>query len=125
MKYDWNAIYLEAKEAGVKAGDACTPIGMRVVQHTNMLDDSSPIAQSWDIPDGVCGFASVVIKPGTCSFAKWLIKNKLGGAQYYGGVGFSISEHRQSLQRKEAHASAVCEILSKYGINCYVDSRMD
>lgn len=111
-------LYEKAKQAGIEAGNAaaCTP--MRVFNHANPQ-------QFWEIEDGVCGFASVIIKPARGTFVKWLKDNKIGYKSYYGGYEFSIHEHNQSMQRKEAHARAMVAVLKEAGLNCYSSSRMD
>lgn len=91
-----------------------------------MLDDNSPVRRQWIVNSGVCGFAWVIIKPGTSSFAKWLIKN--GHAKthhYYGGVCHYVSEFGQSMEKKEAYAAAFAKVLSENEIRAYSDSRMD
>lgn len=123
---DYSAIWDEAYQAGIKAGQDCKPIGMRVMEHANPLDDNSPVVQSWDIPDGVCGFAWIVVRPGNCGFAKWAKKNKDARPEYGGGTCvYWVGEFNQSMQRKEAFANAFAEVLNKYGINASPRSRMD
>lgn len=124
-KKDWQAIYNEAKAAGLKAGNEVGCVPMTVIGRANPLDDSSPITNKWHVADGVCGFASVIVTPGTCSFAKWLKSKGLGSKHYYGGMSIWIGEHNQSMQRKEAHAHAMCEVFAKHGIECRSESRMD
>jgi hypothetical protein len=116
----------EANRAGFAAGEAAKPVAMMVSQLSNPLDDNSLPKAMWHVPEGVCGFAQVVVSPGNSSFAKWLSKNKLARKSYYGGVEISISAHGQSLERKEAHARVMANILKeKLGVNAYVNSRMD
>jgi len=121
----WQLLYDEASAVGYKAGLACTPNPICVVEHENMLDDNSPIKHSWYVSEGACGFAWVVVKPGTSSFARWLKKNDIGHKHYYGGWAIWISDHGQSIARKDAHARAMSEVFRENDINCYADSRMD
>ena len=121
----WEKLYEEAQEAGIKAGNAINPTPMHLVEHDNPLDDNSPIKNCWTVSEGACGFAWVVVKPGTCSFAKWLKKNDIGHKHYYGGWAIWVSDHGQSIMRKEAHAAAMAEVLRNYDINCYSESRLD
>lgn len=122
------ALYAEAVAAGTQAAQAMTPRPMIVGEAkslmSNEIDYSKPIEY---VADGVCGFAWVNVKPGTSAFAKWLVKN--GHARrddYYGGVTIWIREYNQSMQRKEAHAQAMAEVLRKGGIErAYAHSRMD
>ena len=122
----FRVIYNEACQAGLIAGEQIKPIPMTVGTPTslfsNELDNTKPV---YVVEGGVCGFASIIIKPGTSSFAKWLMKNALAHKHYYGGVNIWVSGFGQSMTRKEAYARAFSEVLKKYGINNYVESRMD
>lgn len=124
---NFEAVFNEANRAGFAAGEASKPAAMIVSQHANALDDNSAVEKQWLVPDGVCGFAWVKVKPANCSFAKWLIKSgNAKGRAYGGGIDIWISAHGQSYERKVAHASAMAKVLSeKLGIKCYADSRLD
>ncbi len=125
-KADFRAIYNEARAAGLAAGNAHVPVPMTVNKHASPLDDRSPIVQRWHVPSGVCGFAWVNIKPATSSFAKWLKKEKLARSNdYTGGIDYTVFDHGQSLEQKEAHARAFSQVLTKHGIKNYGQSRMD
>lgn len=122
----FEAVYNEANRAGFAAGEAAKPEAMVVAEHVNPLNDASAVKSAWLVADGVCGFAWVKVMPGNCSFAKWLVKNRLARPGYYGGVEIRISAHGQSMERKAAHAERMAAVLSeKLGIKCYADSRMD
>ncbi len=122
----FESVFNEANRAGFAAGEAAKPAAMVVSERANPLNDASPVSREWYVADGVCGFAWVTVSPGNCSFAKWLVKNKLAKKAYGGGVSIWISGHGQSMQRKEAHASTMAAILSsKLGVSAYADSRMD
>jgi len=119
-------LYDRANQAGIDAVQKATVIPMEVVQHANPLDDSSPVVRSWHVPDGVCGFAWVIVKPGNSPFANWLKKNNLARPDTYnGGVNIWISAYNQSAQRKETHAHAMARVFSEAGIRCYAGSRLD
>lgn len=123
---NFEAVYNEANRAGFAAAEAMTPRAMVVASRSNPLDDSSPVEKAWYVADGVCGFAWVKIVPGSSSFAKWLVKNKLAKSSYGGGVSIWISAHNQSMERKEAHARVIAEMLrAKLGVKAYAESRMD
>lgn len=124
-KQDYAAIYAEAHRAGMAAGQACNPTPMIVQQHANMANDNSPVVKSYFVEGGVCGFASIIINPGTCGFARWAKKEKLADKHYYGGMAIWVGEFGQSMQRKEAYASAFAAVLNKHGIKSYATSRMD
>ena len=117
---------IKADEAGRKAAEECKPVPMVVSQHKNMLDDNSPVEKEWYVADGVCGFAWVVIKPGTSSFAKWAkINLPYTYRGYYGGLEISSPLMTQSMARNEAYCSAYARILREAGINAYMHSRID
>jgi hypothetical protein len=122
----FEAAYNKAAAAGKAAGEAAKPRTMVVTQHANPLNDNSPAVQQWVEPEGVCGFAWVNVSPGNCSFAKWLVKNKLARKAYYGGVDIWVSAFGQSMERKEACAAAMARVLvEELGVKAYSNSRMD
>jgi hypothetical protein len=77
----------------------------------------------------VCGFAWVVIKPATSSFAKYLARNNIGYKAYEGGwvlpMSYLVVNMSQSLERAEAASLAVAKELRSNNIKCYATSRMD
>lgn len=118
-------LYNQAHLAGQLAAQACVPRPMVVQQHANPGDDGSRVVKEWDVPDGVCGFAWVVVNPGNSSFALWLKKHKGAHRHYYGGVAVSVRDYGQSLERKSAYADAFATVLQGAGIKARADSRMD
>lgn len=119
-------IYQEAREAGIRAGNAANPAPMVVQEHENMMDDSSPVKKQWVVPDGPCGFAWIIVKPGTSRFAKFLKARQYGKPDsYQGGVRIWVGDFNQSMMRKEAYAKAFADALRKYGIKASDYSRMD
>ena len=125
LKTDWPSLYSEAHRAGMDAGSSSVPTPMVVQQHSNVMNDNSPVVQQWNVPDGVCGFAWVVVRPANSPFANWLKKNNLARAHYRGGVSVWVGEFNQSMTRKEAYAAAFAQVLHKAGLNAHSDSRMD
>ena len=123
----WQALFDEGVHAGNNAAAACVPSPMVVQQHKNQLDDNSPVEKEYFVSEGLCGFAWVVIHPGTCSFARWLLKNRPNdcGKDYYGGLAVYPSLNTQSVDRKESWARTVCKIFGAAGINCQTRSRLD
>jgi predicted nucleic acid-binding Zn finger protein len=77
------------------------------------------------VEDGVCGFASVIVKPANSAFAKYLALQHGARKHYYGGISLSINDFNQSLQKKEAYAKAFAGVLVDAGINAHYESRMD
>jgi hypothetical protein len=119
-------VYEEAMRRGQEASFACNPTPMHVVEHTNPLDDTSPVAKRYaPIADGVCGFAWVTVRPANCSFAKWLLSSHFAKVGYDGGAVIWISHYNQSMTRKEAHAEAMAAYLRQVGIKAHAGSRMD
>ena len=122
----FEAAFAKASAAGKAAGEGAKPQAMMVVQPSNPLNDNSVPSAMWHVPEGVCGFAWVNVSPGNSPFANWLKKNKLARKAYGGGVDIWISDFGQSVERKEACASAMAKVLKEeLGVNAYASSRMD
>ena len=119
------SIYTQAHTAGNAAVTQTTVTPMIVSQQANPLNDNSETIKQWVVNDGVCGFASVIVKPANSKFAKFLVANQLARKHYAGGVSMSIFDFNQSLTKKEAYAYAFAKVLNDNGITAYVDSRMD
>ncbi len=118
-KVDFEKLWEEAKADGYVAGVDAAPTPMIVSGY-----EDQPVM------DGACGFAWVNFKmKGGMGrkFGRWLIDN--GHARkdsYVGGCMIWISEHGQSMARKEAHAHAMAETLQRAGIeDAHGMSRMD
>ena len=121
-------ILANASLAGFDAGQQATPETMIVTQHTNQLDDTSPVAQQWIVPEGPCGFAWVNVSPGNSSFARWLVKNGHAHKAHRGGVDIWIGAHGQSYERKRAHAGAMADEITRAeikGVTVYASGRLD
>ena len=118
-------IYQEAHYKGNVAVEMATVTPMVVQQRANPLNDDSQLVREYFVSDGVCGFASVTVKPANCKFAKYLVANGLGRKAYNGGVRMSVHDFNQSLQKKEAYADAFAKVLRDNGINAWSESRMD
>lgn len=119
-------IYAEAEAAGLAAGEAVNPTPMVVGLATSLFGNEIVPGTEEVVPEGVCGFAWIVVKDARRKFPKWLIENGYARrSSYYKGAYLSVSSYNQSMERKEAHAYAMADVLSSYGINCYASSRMD
>lgn len=120
-------LYDRAYAAGVQAANACIPTPMIVQEHANPLDDNSPVVRTYaPVMDGVCGFAWVNVRPGNCTFARWLVETGHGRRDTYaGGVNIWISAYNQSYERKRAHAVAMAAMLQEANVTAYVYSRLD
>jgi len=123
---DYKSIYNEAHLAGHAAANSHTPTPMVVSQHESPINDASPVVKSYYVSQGICGFYSVVIRPATCGFVKWLKANNLGGYKhYYGGHNLPCHEFNQSYELKEKYCTAFAAVLAKHGIKAYADGRLD
>lgn len=119
--------FAKAVDAGLKAGAAKKPTPMIVTQHSNPMDDKSPALKEWYVPEGPCGFAWIKVSPGNSPFANWLKLNKFASKAYGGGVDIWISDFDQSVEQKEACASAMAKVLQmELGMSSiYAMSRLD
>lgn len=132
----------EAEAAGEKAMqlliDSRRVAPMVVQQHVNVLDDSSPVKQSWVVQGGPCGFASIRVKCTNGPSRKFISQLKKAGIagdrnsfcewakSDYGGFLKSFTViGGQSMAYKKAYAYAYEGVLAKEGINTWVESRMD
>ena len=120
-----SALYKSAHLAGLRAVESADIVPMIVNQRENPLNDSSAIAKQYFVSDGVCGFASVIVKPANSAFARYLKTVRSTYKHYYGGLNMPVHEFNQSLQKKEAYARAFADVLRANGINAFVDSRLD
>jgi hypothetical protein len=106
-------------EADFEAQKAVTEASVRPM----IVNDGN---RSYFISDGVCGFASVKIKPVNCAMAKWMKANiPYCGKAYNGGMEYPIMRYNQSMQKKEKYAMVFSGVLNKYGINSTYNSMMD
>ena len=119
------SLYTQAHDAGNNAVTQTTVTPMIVSQQANPLNDNSETVKQWIVDDGVCGFASVIIKPANSKFAKFLVANQMARKHYAGGVSMSIRDFNQSLTKKEAYAEGFAKVLRDNGINAWAESRMD
>ena len=118
-------VYQEAYEAAMAACNACKPVPMIVGQARGLFgNDIIPGTEEF-VADGVCGFAYVHLMKATGPFVSWLKKQKGTGWNANPGWDIPMRMGEQSMQRKEAAGKAFCEVLKKYGVDCYMWSRMD
>lgn len=125
-------IYVEASEAAEAAVKACRPTPMIVGSPTtpfgNEIDETK---ETWFVEGGVCGFASVIIKPARGKFVTLLKSRNVGRKSYYAGYDVSSWEFAPSIRRDQSYeracaaASAAAKVLNSYGIDAYVDARID
>lgn len=119
----------EAVSAGNAAAEACVPTPMVVSQHANPLDDNSRITKQWYVASGVCGSALLLVRPATCSFARWAVKTGLGCvSRYHGGVSLHLhpASLTQSYEVNCAFAHAAAAVLrAKLSLTVYVHEYLD
>ena len=120
------ATYQKAHAAGMAAGEAAVPEPMYVVERENPFDDGSPVVKAYaPVMDGMSGFATVTIRPGTSAFAKFLRKIGVSHKAYYGGEEMFVHVFGQSVERKYAYATAFAAVLKEAGVTAYAASRLD
>lgn len=116
MSQQFQALVSEAAAAGALAAAAVSVEPMVVIGG----------GQRYVVESGVCGFASINIKPGNSAFANFLKKRGLARkSSYYGGVEVNVGGYGQSLTRKEAYAMAYARVLQKAGVQAYARSQID
>jgi hypothetical protein len=118
-------IYKEAHEAGVEAVKTVKLPQFVVGQPTTPLGNDIDYTKPTYILNGLCGFAWVSIFPARGSFVTYLKSKGLGGKAYGGGYQIWVSDYGQSVDLKSAYASAFANVLQKYGIKAYGESRLD
>jgi hypothetical protein len=122
----FDALYAEAHERGLRAANTVVPRTMVVQRHANPLDDDSHVVKEWIVPEGMCGFAWVNVKPGNSPFARWLKANGYARSDSYeGGVTIWVSDFGQSHTRKRAYAQAFVAVLTEEGIRAHAGDRLD
>ena len=123
---EFQELFDEANRAGFAAGKAAVPAPMVVSEVSGLSNQPKAGGKSWYVSEGPCGFAWVNIRPATSAFAKWMKKKGVATKAYRGGLDIWISEHGQSIARKEAHAGAMAAKLNgQHGITAWAQSRMD
>jgi hypothetical protein len=124
---DFQDLYERAHQAGINAATSAEVQPMVVGTPTSIFaNDIDTTKPTYFIPDGPCGFAEVIVKPGNSRFANWLKKNNIGSTRFYGGgVSVWVSDFGQSYQRKMAYAVAFAEVLRTENIRAAATGRLD
>lgn len=117
---EFQALWDRAVEYGLAAGNQHKPQPMNLVGRSPQGG-----VEHYHVPEGLCGFAWVVIRPATTPFGRWLKATGRASKAYGGGLQVWISDHEQSYERKQAHASAMAEVFRAAGINAYAGGRLD
>jgi hypothetical protein len=123
----------DARKAGhaklwAKASEAAGQAWYNATVRTMVVSDGT---QEWVVPEGMCGFASLIVKPANSSFALWLKANVRTNKHYGGGLAVGSSTlvaddlMSQSYERKVAAIRAAVSVLRAEGINCGMWDRLD
>lgn len=104
-----------AHQAGLQAG--------REVNVAPMVVRDGRTGQTYNVPEGMCGFAWITVD-GNTSFGRWAAKNGWSKG-YPRGRQYWVSEFGQSYARKDAYARAFVETLGRHNIRATAGSRLD
>lgn len=120
-------IFADANKAGWEAHEAALPQPM-VVEEVQPLT-GVPTGKQWHVAEGLCGFAWVTVRPGSSSFARWLVKQGHARSSYQGGVMIWVSTQTQSYDRKTAFAQAMAAVFTEApelaGLRIFPGGRLD
>lgn len=119
----FESLMQRAYAAGKEAGAKCVPQPMGVVA-ADIFGNPLPGAKVEVVRDGVCGFAWVRLK-GNTAFGRWAKANGYARAGYPSGLNISTKLMTQSMERNEAAARAMRDVLRDAGIDCWMESRID
>jgi len=138
-KREMAALIAEAEAAAAQAFADAIPTPMVVVTPKNMmdslmggdgggLDETKPI---YDVPEGVCGFGWVNLKPANSRLANYIRAMGKGRTDsYMGGLHIPLYTmsgvpSSQSMARNEAAARAYAKVLTEAGFDAIGMSRID
>lgn len=128
-------LYVRACVAAEQAAASCAPTPMIVGTSKAVIGPGSKEIdyekKTWVVAGGVCGRASVVIRPANSAFVNALKKRGVGYKNYYGGWAvpsyqFAPStRHSQSMELAESAARSAATVLADAGIEVSIDASMD
>jgi len=130
-KIDYQKIYEDAVTIGQYAAENVKVTPMIVGEAKNFFSDEIDYAQkTYFVAGGVCGFATVVIKPARGGFVQYLKGLNIGYKAYYGGYAIPArpvvaGALVQSMAINEAWALGFAQVLRDNGIEARMESRMD
>lgn len=126
MSAAFQELWSKAVSAGIAAGEAAIPTPMIVAEGDVCVNGESviPKGQAWYVSEGACGFAWVTF-PGNTAFGRWAKKAGFASKHYPSGLSYWVSHGGQSVDRKEAFARAMAQVLRDGGIDAHADSRLD
>ena len=119
-------IYDRAHTAGCKAFAECVPTPVKFGQAKGLTgSEMVPGTESIE-PEGLCGWAGIVVKPARGPFITFCKANGHGSKHVYPGWILPCRGEfdSQSIERKEAYADAFIAVLQDNGIRAYKTSRL-
>ena len=120
------AIHTAAHTAGLASAEACIPTPMTVQHRANPFDDRSEVTKQWHVPEGMCGFGWVEVRPSRGGFATYARDNGIGRYSEYEKCCMIRSALRtQSYERNMAYATGYANVLLAAGIDAYANGRVD
>ncbi len=115
VKKDYEKIHKEAHQAGMDRLNGTVPNPMTVVGD----------GKTYHVPEGVCGFAWIRIRPANNGFAQWAKKQNLAHNAHGGGMDVWVRDGGQSYERKMEYARGYSKVLNTHGIKCSPGGRLD
>lgn len=136
VETNWVSIYQEAKEYASESIKTVKPTPMIVSQHSNPLNDRSPVIKEYYVESGICGNAFLRIPFDNTTNRKFvnalkkaeIIKERTRGEVWKheeSGYMLYSKARTQSYEINTAWCNAVGSYLDKHGISTYVESRLD
>lgn len=118
---EWEALLAQAHAAGQAAAEATVPEPMVVYEAAGLSDRPKAGGKSWFVAGGLCGFATVVIRPARGGLVQLLKSKGVGYKHYYGGWAVPIHAKvdgplSQSVEIKEAYAAAFVKVFRDAGV---------
>lgn len=130
-KAQWAALLAEAEKAGQAAAEAAVPTPMVVYETEGLSEKPKAGGKAYYVAGGVCGFATIVIKPARGGLVTLLKERGIGWKHYYGGWAVPVHPRVegplvQSMEIKEAYARAFVKVMREAGLEGIGwESRMD
>lgn len=126
-KTELRALLARAHEAGHRAATTVVPNPMIVRKDSITVNGVPALDRDYFVSEGACGFAWVVVKPGTSALAKLMKAEHGARIRGWGGGGMElwVGDYGQSVTRKAAYADAYAKVLTDAGYRAYPGSRLD
>lgn len=131
-KSEHATLWARACAEASRAWHETVPTPILVGTTKGLFDDSFDETQPvYHVSEGVCGFASLIIRPANSSFAHWLKANARTSKHYGGGLSVWSSSlvpedaRSQSYDRKVAAVRAAVAVLREAGVKASCWERLD